>query len=529
MKQVIEKYLDEMAQIEDGLSERHEYDQCAAIMILESPSMAEDLVAHLGATDLNAPELDEILSLLSIVLDEARTAQENQRKKGAEFVQAITEAVGLAVRQGKLSVMHRLMLATCWGNSGLPAPDELQIVEEKNHNMDCINLEDSINELLYREAELFDGDAFELYGSLSSFFPAMQPKMREHFVAKSIEQAQASHVLLACFWLLDQAPSIRLAAAAVLASRAAEGNLSASIATRMALLRSWMPKDEALATVDKILKQAMRAGYAATAQSTPWKIHNVFASVLDRNDSQSILIALQSGKRRKTGVILTKAGHGVKECFTIRANSANEQRGLIQEMGDDIDAIEVSVSWLKRALATALADGLEAGLPPAPGLLEMAELCGFSDLRPEPVTTEAIIDALPAAERICSLSAHARGKLIDASEDWMNRHYIIGGWHDSSDGASDVIKANHSDQLARDSALWNWLETRRDKWSRLIALTANFLAEAKHPDADSFAATAMAMREGRDLKHIPIMAYMHSLTIERWAGNNVETPPRKES
>jgi yecA family protein len=166
-------------------------------------------------------------------------------------------------------------------------------------------------------------------------------------------------------------------------------------------------------------------------------------------------------------------------------------------------------------LSAALGDGLAAGLPPAPGLIEIAELCGFDRLRPVTVTTETLINELPATERLRSLSAQARGKLINASEGWWDRHETVQSWFEESDPAHEVLEGTRSPK-AVEAALWRWLETRREYWARLVARAADVLAEADDPDADSFTATALALFEGRQLKKIPIMQDVHEQTIQAW-------------
>jgi len=175
----------------------------------------------------------------------------------------------------------------------------------------------------------------------------------------------------------------------------------------------------------------------------------------------------------------------------------------------------VPASWLERAVSIALADGLAAGLPPAPGLIEVAALCGLDRLRPESVATETLIADLPDAERLRNLSAQGRGKLINSSEDWWNRHEIIRSWFEESDHAHEVLEVTRSPRGV-ESALWRWLETRRDFWAHLVGRAADVLAAAGDADAESFSATAMALLEGRDLKKIPVMQDVHEQTIEAW-------------
>jgi hypothetical protein len=300
-----------------------------------------------------------------------------------------------------------------------------------------------------------------------------------------------------------------------LGERAATGTLSQEIAGKMVILRSWMPQDEARASVDKALKLAMRSGLATGASAKPWTIHSVMATLPDGGGAQSLMIALQSGGSRKTAMLLFKQGHGVKDAYTVPCKSANEQKALLSRISQETGAVKVPLSWLEGSLAMALADGLAAGLPPAAGLIEVAELCGLDKLRPEAVTTEALIAALPVAERIRGLSAPAQGKLINASEGWWDRHEIVQSWFEESDHAHEVLEGRHNPR-ALDAALWRWLETRRDFWARLVARAADVLAASDHPDAASFTATAMALLEGRDLKKIPVMADVHDQTIEAW-------------
>jgi hypothetical protein len=381
-------------------------------------------------------------------------------------------------------------------------------------------LEDLFRDLIAQA----EGDALTLHAALSETFPAMPAEMRAHVIAWSVERPEPIHAKLACFWLLDPTEPIRRAADRALADRAAAGGLSAEVAGKMVMLRSWMPDDDARAAVDQAVKVAMRSGrsgLAAGASAKPWTIHSIMATLPDGGGAQSMMIALQSGSSRKTAMLLLKQGHGVKDAYTIPCRSASEQQALIRRIREETGAVEVPLSWLERSLSMALADGLEAGLPPAPGLIEVAELCGLGGLRPEPITTEALIAALPGADRIRGLSAQARGKLINASEDWWDHHEIVRSWFEESDHAHDILDGRQSPR-ALASALWTWLETRRDFWARVVARGADVLSAADHPDAASFTATAMALLDGRDLKKIPVMADVHDQTIEAWVFDDPE-------
>ena len=239
------------------------------------------------------------------------------------------------------------------------------------------------------------------------------------------------------------------------------------------------------------------------------------ATLPDGGGAQSIGIALQSGSQRRVAMVLLKQGQGVKDAYLIPCASPTEQKSLMQQMSSETGAQKVPLAWVERTLSMALSEGLAAHAPPAPGLIEVAWLCGLTSLRPEPVTTKALTAGLPGAGGLAALSAPARSKLVNASVNWWDTHEIVQSWFEASDSAHGLLDQPLGPK-ALESALWKWLESRRDWWARIIARGADMLEAAGHPDAASFTATAMALLEGRDLKKIPVMGYVHAQTIKAW-------------
>lgn len=518
----LETVLAELARLREDDCARREVLDRASVSMLHRPALGGQLIARICATEETAPELEPLTELLGSALDAARIARENRKKRGSAFLQTLGDAVALASGQGRLSPFHRLLLASAWTRNGLAAPASLELSAT---DIDASGLAPGIpdrteadallDDLFQNLIEQTEGDALALHAALTETFPAMPPEMRWHVIRVSTERAEPIHARLTCFWLLDRDAAIRIAAARALADRAASGALTAELAGRIVVLRNWMPPDEARGQVDKAVKLSMRSGLTAGVTPAPWITHSVTATLPDGGGAQSIAISLQSGGRRMVAILLLKQGHGVKDAYTIACNSASEQKALIQRVKDEAGAVSVPASWMERTLSVALADGLAAGLPPAPGLVEIAELCGLDRLRAEAVTTEALIDALPAAERLRSLSVQARGKLIKASEGWWDRHEIVQSWFEEIDPAHEVLEGTRSPRSV-EAALWRWLDTRRDYWARVVARAADVLATAWDQDADSFTATAMALVEGRDLKKIPVMHDVHEQTIEAW-------------
>jgi len=517
----LETTLDQLSKLDDDFDARREVLDRASLSMLHRPSLGGQLIARICAAPENAPELESLTELLGSALSAARIARESHKKRGEAFLHTVSEAIELAAGQGQMNPFHRLLLASALTRNGLPAPAVLEVSPDDILASSAPQLADraaadaSLEELFQNLIEQSDGDPLTLHAALTETFPAMPAEMREHVIAWVIEKPEPIFAKLACFWLLDPSESIRISAARALTERAGAGLLAAEIAEKMVILRSWMPADGARSSVDQALKVAMRSGLKNGALVQPWTIHSVVATLPDGGGAQSIMIALQSGGSRKTAMLLFKQGHGIKDAYLVPCSSATEQKSLMQRITQETGAVKVPFAWLARGLSIALADGVEAGLPPAPGLIEVAELCGFEKLRPEAVTTDELVSALPATEQIRALSAQARGKLINASENWWDHHEIVRSWFEESDLAHEALEGRRS-QRALDAALWRWLETRRGFWARLVALAADVLSASDHPDAASFAATAIALSEGRDLKKIPVMADVHDQTIEAW-------------
>lgn len=223
-------------------------------------------------------------------------------------------------------------------------------------------------------------------------------------------------------------------------------------------------------------------------------------------------------------MLLLKQGYGVKDAYTVPYRSAKDQNAMMMRLTGEAGALRVTVDYLHRAIATALADGLENGHPPVPGLIEVARLCGLTGLRPEPKSTTELIGALASTAAISALSAQARGRLINASDEWWDHHGIVESWFEDSDAAHAVLGRARSPRSA-ETALWKWLETRRDWWARIIARAADVLETADEPDAGSFAACAMALIEGRALKNIPVMFDVHDQTIGAWVHDDAGLEP----
>ena len=514
----------------DGFGARRDILERFSFDLLHRPALGGQIVARLCAIDDLSPKDEDLLDLLGAGLDAARIACENGKVRGQAFVDAVEDALALARRQGRMTPAHNLIFARAWTRNGLTAPASLEVQREDVVPADGRRTAnpaegDALLDGLFAELiSQAEGEPLALHTALTESFGAMPAEMREHVVAYSLARSDPIHADLACFWLLDPAPAIRLAAARAIAARLARGDLPGRILATLVVLRSWMPEDDARREIDLVLREAMRRGVAAEPEPGPWTLHAIRATLPDGGGAQSIGIALQSGSRRKMAMLLLKQGQGVKDAYTIPCRSAKDQKAVIDHMSGEVGALSVTADYVRRALAIALADGLLQGRPPVPGLIEVARICGLSGLRPEMKSTPDLIAGLVSTPAIRALPPREQGALILASEGWWDRHEIVESWFEESDEAQAVLDKARTARSG-ETALWKWLETRRDWWARILARAADVLETALEPDAASFAACAAALLDGRDLKKIPVMLDIHEQTIEAWIRDDPDFDP----
>jgi yecA family protein len=514
----------------DNFGTRREVLEGLGMDLLHRPALGGQIVARLCAIQDPSPRDEDLLDLLGAGLAAARIAQENGKARGDKLLGAVEGAIDLARGQRRMTSAHSLLFAQLWTRNALPAPAALalqveDVVPANERRASNAAEGDALLEGLFAELiQQAEGDPLALHRALTESFPAMPPEMRDHVVAYSVGRSDPLHADMACYWLLDAQPQIRLRAAQSLAERLVRAELPGRILASLVVLRSWMPEDAARANVDSILKEAMRKGIAASADQAPWTMHSIRASLPDGGGAQSIGIALQSGSQRKMAMLLLKQGQGVKDAYTITCRTARDQKSIVERMTEEVGALTVTADYVRRALSIALADGLAQGLLSVPGLIEVVQLCGFAGLRPEAKSTPDLIADLASTRAVQALPPLQHGDLITASEEWWDRHETIESWFEDSDAAHAVLDKARSAKSA-ETALWKWLETRRDWWARILARSADVLETVHHTDAAGFAACAMALLEGRSLKTIPVMLDVHEQTIEAWVRDDPDFDP----
>ena len=452
--------------------------------------------------------------LLATTLDEARMAMANDLPEGAALLSGLADALAAHEAASPLSAPDRLALARAYASAGLVPPPFARLTADSvtDHLPDGTVMPDlgEILDPILRDAGYSPGQA---HAALSELLAGLPPELAAMLVSMTVDRPGAAEARLGLYWLLDPQADIRLAAATALVSRP---GLPPDLAALLPTLRKWMPEDAARGAVDTAIRRQMWTGARPSVPAV--KVHRAAASLPDGVGAQSLIAAVQIGSRRAVAMAMLKQGHGVKDAFLIPCASATEQKTLLARVLDEIDSIDLPPSALAATLARGLGEGLALDRPPAPGMLDMAEIWGAEALSPQPFGPTDILTDLGPTPGPADDSA-----LIAASATWADRFSHLDSWFEDTGPLREALARARTD-AGREAAVWKHLATRREAWARTIAASAAVLQAGQDPIWPSFAAVARALVGDRPLKRIPILHDIVAMTLEAWAAGEGAAP-----
>ena len=497
--------------------------QREARAMLGRPDEATGLMREVTAMP-DGDALETALDLAAFVLDEARMARENDQPAGRAVIEAVEAVLAEARAAGRLTPTRRVALARAFVGAGLAVPNAARIdPDEGLEGMDGLappggpppDLDGLLGDLLDRADPR--ATPLQIHTGLEEALGALPVEARAMLMAEIAGGADARRTRLGLYALLDPEPGVRAAVAAAFAARAGGGRLDAATLSQLATIRAWLPDEPARTALDRALAAAMRAGGGdgGTTGSAPppWRVGRALACLPDGAGAQSVALALERGRSRAAAFLLLKAGHGVKDAFIAPAESAGEQRRMLGEL-EEMGAVEVDPAHVPRLLERALGDGAAQGRPPAPGLVDMAEIWPEAALRPQPGDARTILAALDPEGVVAGLSAQARGRLVGESGDWPERFGLVETWFEDTAAVRALLDAATTERAAR-GRVWRHLEERRGWWALQCARSAAVLraAEPEGRDWRAFAAVALGLLDDRALRRTPIMERVLEATL----------------
>ena len=497
--------------------------------LLRRQETAAGLLEAVASVDELGGRDEALTQLLGAALDEARMARENGQGQGGALIDLLETRLGQLGAEDRLSFRGRLALSGSWVRAGLQPPEHLSsgpaAMPGDDMDIDATGAE-GLEDLLASLVASSEGVASHAHAMLAELLPTIPADARGAVVRIAVVHPDSLFAELGCAWLLDPVAEVRSGAADGLSDRLSADRLPAPVLARLTTMRSWVTDEAVRARVDGLIRDAMRRGIAPLVTAAGPKVHRVVASMIDGSGAQSLAAAVQSGSARHVAVVLLKQGVGVKDAYVVPCSSATEQKALVARMTDEIDACEVGLDYAADAIGLALSDGLEQRLAPVPGLVDVAHVCGLSEVRPLPATVSAILSRADPEDRIGSLSVQARGRLVMASRHWEETHPILSSWFEDSDEMVETLETATS-RMSLTRGIWRVLEGRREHWAMVVARNALLLAAAGREGAEEFVAVASALSGGRELKKTPVMRHVADLSLEAWA-DRVDPQPEPD-
>ena len=293
-------------------------------------------------------------------------------------------------------------------------------------------------------------------------------------------------------------------------------NTGAMLAT-LALVRSWVPADQARETLDETLRTALREERFRPPEPEAGRLVQLQVTFPTGSGQQVLFAALEGKEGLMVATVLLDARRGITGAFVVKdsdAGNGEPARAIGEEMSEERkEAFELM-------LCTALADGLSAGVSPPAGLIEVALACGLTELRPHSMSARAWLASVDPAGEIASLPEPVRERLIGRSALWPADHEELATWFEGTKEFDEAVKRTGGIREA-EAVFWELLEERRGEWA-LLMLRAALLLKASREDGEwlSFAATASAVLDGRDLHTVPVMVHIANATIQAWQREN---------
>lgn len=443
-----------------------------------------DLLAEKGADDAEDDYIHACLILLRAVFERLRVDMERRRPESPALNEAlqkhIAERLFHAVPASFLGAEVVRNLTDC-RIEPLPLLAEAfqqMMAHSFTGNVVPFTGTDPLAEILQAMADLGAENVFERFALIADQFRLAPEEMQLQLavelavhkspVLREVAGLMSFHPLAG---VRDQFPSI-------LASIGAD-KIAPETLRRLILSRNWH-SDIVRADIDRAIADARRAGVQC-AKVRETEITEIFASPVDGAAAQGFWIIGRKGGQHVVASVLVKCSEGIIDAWVTPYLSTTEMKKMIRAFKEDGGAQPVARWLLERMVGHGLGIGLSRNKALPVGLLEVAEIMGFSNWKPELIDPEKLLVSLrqELAPRIPAVV----GKVLDESESWPMSLPFASSWFEDDRDVDDLlsrlltVKRLTAAVCTRvvDAVVNDILQPRRAQWVERLALTTLWL------------------------------------------------------
>ena len=465
-------------------------------------------------------------TILGAVLADVHTAIEIGLEQGEKKLNLLNGHIEQLVIDNNVSMRGAIEIANVWLSTGFDAPKILARRDSELAEMLELSAEDSPEDL-----RVFIGPVLEdiratwniphvnLNFKIPTFLAVVPPKTRKQFTQIAISEPEEIFGLLGCNLLLSKEKSVRKGAIKGLYDRLEKGNLTEEILARIEIIRSWIKEEAVCEALDQISLSGLNSGLGWRLGQKYLKIKKIVTSLPDGRSCQPIYALVQIGTRVLLATIMVKEKVGIKEAFIIPTESNEETNKLFDEIEGDIDNFEVPLEYFSTVSSMSLAEGFHNETLPDLSLIDVLQTLKVMDVYPQDFQTDEMLTRADPKNSISQYSAKKISSLIKASDHWLDKFPIGESWYEDDDYTEAII-CNANSIKEMESSLWNRLDERREYWCRIFARIALIAHYANVQELPEFLVVAHAIKEGVDLRKIPVMHHILQKTLIVWDYKN---------
>ena len=479
--------------------------------LLGRSGVASGLVG--AAVDRDDGDRAAALALFRALIREAGEDREKRGSLGGGFLEEASRSIEALIARDDLDEDAALELSNAYARGEVEAPEAL--VAWLMARLDALAQSEAgtglgaVDEEIERVRQAADEDDHDLFRIVDKWLDMFPSRNKAGVVRHVAGRTEEFGGRLALYWLLDPVAEVRLAAAGGINGRVNMRIVEPESLSVVPLVRNWMPPDAARGLLDAALREARRRALFAPLAGSPEKPVRYLVSLPDRSGEQEFAAIAEVDGDTVLALATTRPGRGVGEAAAFRGEYA---RGGMAGLDNAGDTFEVSGECVELLLGAALGDGLEGGRLAPAGLIDVAVAGGLAALRPRPMTVGDWLEELDPENEIGGLAPAESEALVAGSADWPARHPAVEAWTEGTAIYREALDRTRPGEATED-AFWVRMEERREAWALTMLRAACVLKGAGDGDWRSFAATAMALLDGRALKTVPIMDRIYAETI----------------
>ena len=297
---------------------------------------------------------------------------------------------------------------------------------------------------------------------------------------------------------------------------------------RLIIARNWFP-ESIRNQLDQAINNARRARVECAPLAAPVKVQ-IYASVMDGANAQSLMALLPQGKGFLGCSIMLKTQHGVADAFILPLEDKHHLKELKQVMLNDTGSTETTKTYLDQRICQGLADGAAGGKVPTHWLVAIAEQLGNDQWKAVPFDCEKQLQQLQEEllekKRKTVLEAN-KNKALQSSSQWLKRQAFAGSWFEDDVEVDELLdklfrkkpSKNAPDPVAQ--VVDKILEARRQSWLERLVIATLWLKYAVKPPVpwEQMYHVASAVADSAiPLQQIPLMRSIAESSIGAYFG-----------